>query len=118
MLSKITQYSLFLFLLSVTIITNAQQSRPSSAADRLKGLQQRQVLEKRSTVNGVKFRNIGPSVMSGRVADLEANPQDPTEFYVAYASGGLWHTINNGLSFTPIFDSADVITIGDLAVDW
>jgi photosystem II stability/assembly factor-like uncharacterized protein len=118
MLSKITQYSLFLFLLSVTIITNGQQSRPNSAADRLKGLQQRQVLEKRSTVNGVKFRNIGPSVMSGRVADLEANPQDPTEFYVAYASGGLWHTTNNGLSFTPIFDSADVITIGDIAVDW
>ncbi len=46
------------------------------------------------------------------------NPQDPTEFYVAYASGGLWHTQNNGQSFTPIFDSVDILTIGDIAVNW
>ena len=94
------------------------QVKPTLAADRMKGLQQRQVLEKRSTINTVKFRNIGPTVMSGRVDDIEANPEDPTEFYVAYASGGLWHTTNNGQSFTPIFDSADVIGIGDIAVNW
>ena len=56
--------------------------------------------------------------MSGRVVDIEVNPQDPTEFYVAYASGGLWHTKNNGQSFAPIFDSMDVLTIGDIAVNW
>ena len=38
--------------------------------------------------------------MSGRVVDLEVNPDDPTEFYVAYATGGLWHSTNNGQSFT------------------
>lgn len=38
---------------------------------------------------------------------------DPTEFYVAYATGGLWQTTNNGMSFTPIFDSEDIIGIGD-----
>lgn len=94
------------------------QVKPTSAADRIKGLQQRQVLEKRSTINHIKFRNIGPTVMSGRVDDIEVNPEDPTEFYVAYATGGLWHTTNNGQSFTPIFDSADVIGIGDIAVNW
>jgi len=52
------------------------------------------------------------------VVDIEVNPQDPTEFYVAYASGGLWHTQNNGQSFAPIFDSVDVLTIGDIAVNW
>jgi len=56
--------------------------------------------------------------MSGRVVDIEVNPQDPTEFYVAYASGGLWQTKNNGQSFAPIFDSVDVLTIGDIAVNW
>jgi photosystem II stability/assembly factor-like uncharacterized protein len=30
----------------------------------------------------------------------------------------LWHSTNNGQSFTPIFDSADVLTIGDIAVNW
>ncbi len=56
--------------------------------------------------------------MSGRVTDIDANPSNPTEFYVAYASGGVWYTNNNGISFRPIFDSADVLTIGDIAVNW
>lgn len=117
MIPKVTQRLLFPLLLLVTFLSNAQVA-PTPAAERLKSLQQRQVLERKSTVNGVKFRSIGPSVMSGRVVDIDANPQDPTEFYVAYASGGLWHTTNNGQSFTPIFDSADVITLGDIAVNW
>ncbi|HEX2608508.1 MAG TPA: hypothetical protein VHK91_14065 [Flavisolibacter sp.] len=93
--------------------------KPTTGADRLKSFDQRKQLEKKGlALNAVKFRNIGPSVMSGRVDDIEANPEDPTEFYVAYATGGLWHTTNNGLSFTPIFDSADIIGIGDIAINW
>jgi photosystem II stability/assembly factor-like uncharacterized protein len=117
MLSKLMQSSLAICLVFVTFLSKAQV-KPTPGNERLKGLQQRKVLERNSVVNHVKFRNIGPSVMSGRVDDIEANPNDPTEFYVAYATGGLWHTTNNGLSFTPIFDSADVIGIGDIAVNW
>jgi photosystem II stability/assembly factor-like uncharacterized protein len=117
MISNLPRYLLFIGFALVTVFTNAQV-KPTSAAERLKGLQQRQVLEQKSTINHIAFRNIGPSIMSGRVSDLEVNPQDPTEFYVGYSTGGLWHTINNGQSFTPIFDSADVIGIGDIAVNW
>ncbi|HEU5166476.1 MAG TPA: hypothetical protein VFU29_13085, partial [Chitinophagaceae bacterium] len=99
------------------IITFAQVA-PTSAEDRMKAVQQRKDLEKRSVLNDINFRNIGPVTMSGRVCDIEANPDDPTEFYVAYASGGLWYTKNNGLSFQPIFDSVDIISIGDIAVNW
>lgn len=117
MISKLLRCSFFPMLLLVTVFTNAQV-KPTPAGDRLKGMQQRKALEEKSILNSIKFRNIGPSVMSGRVSDIDANPNDPTEFYVAYASGGLWYTNNNGLSFSPIFDSADVITIGDIAVNW
>ncbi len=94
------------------------QIKATSAQERLKTIDQRKQLLSRSTLNETGFRNIGPSVMSGRVVDIEVNPQDPTEFYVAYASGGLWQTKNNGQSFTSIFDSVDVLTIGDIAVNW
>ena len=94
------------------------QIKATSAQERLKTIDQRKQLLSRSTLNETSFRNIGPSIMSGRVVDIEVNPQDPTEFYVAYASGGLWHTQNNGQSFSPIFDSVDVLTIGDIAVNW
>lgn len=105
--------------LLLLLALNAQsQVKPSSAADRMKTTAQRKELLQKSLVNNTSFRNVGPSVMSGRVVDVDVNPEDATEFYVAYASGGLWYTKNNGQSFVPVFDSADVITIGDIAVNW
>jgi photosystem II stability/assembly factor-like uncharacterized protein len=100
-----------------SIVTTAQIT-PTPALERMEGINRRKVLEANSLVNNVPFRNIGPTIMSGRAVDLDVNPADPTEFYVAYASGGLWYTRNNGQSFTPVFDHEDVITIGDFAVDW
>ncbi|GAC1492913.1 MAG: hypothetical protein NVS1B13_23260 [Flavisolibacter sp.] len=56
--------------------------------------------------------------MSGRVTDINVNPSNTIEFYAAFASGGLWYTDNNGQSFQPVFDSADVLSIGAIAVNW
>ena len=94
------------------------QLTSTPSAERVKVFGQRKSAEQRSLLKDVGFRNVGPSVMSGRVTDVEVNENDPTEFYVAYATGGLWHTTNNGLSFNPIFDNQDVIGIGDIAVNW
>ena len=68
--------------------------------------------------DSVKFRSIGPTIMSGRVVDIDVNPANSNEFFVAYASGGVWHTDNNGLSFKPIFDNEATHTIGDVAMNW
>lgn len=96
----------------------AAQVNPTPAAERMKVTEQRKALAAKSQVNDIPFRNIGPSIMSGRVVDIDANPEDPTEFYVAYATGGLWHTKNNGQSFVPVMDSLDMLFIGDIAVNW
>ncbi|MFM1931058.1 MAG: hypothetical protein RL226_361, partial [Bacteroidota bacterium] len=69
-------------------------------------------------LKGLKALSIGPTIMSGRVVDLVVNPNDPTEFYVAYASGGVWHTTNNGTSFSPVADELPTQNIGDLDVLW
>ncbi|MCY7358840.1 MAG: glycosyl hydrolase, partial [Rudanella sp.] len=71
-----------------------------------------------SLIQNLPFKSVGPTVMSGRVVDLAVNPNNPNEFYVAYASGGLWHTTNNGVSFAPLFQNEAVMTIGAVAVDW
>ncbi len=114
------KYLLPLFFLASSWLlpsfSHAQQ--PTPAAERLEAFRQRQKLIETSLVNDLPFRSIGPTVMSGRVADIEVNPKDPTEFYVAYASGGLWHTTDNGISFEPLFDAEAVMTIGDIAVNW
>src|SRR5689334_10473072 len=97
MMSKLVQNPCrVLALTSLLLIAGGQlvtaQIKPTPAADRLKTIQQRKVLENKSMLKDVAFRNIGPAIMSGRVVDLDVNEADPTEFYVAYASGGLWHT--------------------------
>jgi photosystem II stability/assembly factor-like uncharacterized protein len=96
----------------------AQEIVSTSASERMAGYEQRKKLDAISLVNNVKFRSIGPTNMSGRVVDLDVNEANPTHFFVAYASGGLWKTENNGMSFTPLFDNEASMTIGEIAVDW
>ena len=91
---------------------------PTPAAERLAGAEQRRALEDGSVVAAVPFRSVGPTVMSGRAVGVEGNPDDPLDFYVAYASGGLWRTRTGGTSFEPLFDAMPAITIGAIAVDW
>ena len=106
--------ALFLF---ITIGLSAQQSATDSEVV-TKALQEKEALTKTSIIKNLSFTNIGPTVMSGRVADIAVNPEDPTEFYVGYASGGLWYTNNNGASFTPLLDNSSTQNVGDIAVDW
>lgn len=111
-----TKFTAIILLITVNCAT--AQIKPTPAAERLSGLQKRNLLKEKSVLKEIKFRNIGPSIMSGRVVDVDVNPADPTEFYVAYASGGLWYTSNNGQSMVPVFDNEDALTIGDIAVNW
>src|SRR6056297_3734298 len=69
------------------------------------------------TVSGLSFRNVGPALTSGRVADIAVNPADPNEYYVAVASGGVWKTINHGTTYTPIFDGENSYSIGCVTID-
>ena len=112
----VVKFTALLLLISVNSAT--AQIKPSTAAERINGLQKRKLLEDNSVLKDIKFRNIGPSTMSGRVVDIDVNPADPTEFYVAYSTGGLWYTTNNGQSLIPVFDKENVIGIGDIAVNW
>ena len=111
--------SIIILILVLALQINAQSPiQYSPAEERVNEYLKRINLDEKSLVKNVKFRNVGPTVQSGRVVDIDANPNDPTEFYVAFASGGLWKTSNNGISFEPIFDNQVVMTIGDIAVNW
>ena len=90
--------------LSITSFICYSQNPSTSSSTVENALQQKEALMQNSLVKNIAFSNIGPTVMSGRVTDLAVSPENPTEFYVAYASGGVWHTTNNGSSFKPILD--------------
>jgi hypothetical protein len=115
---KIITFSLFTTSLFAQYQTQPNPVAASSGADRLKALDKRKTLTNNSLLNAVSYRNVGPTVQSGRVVDVDVNPKDPSVFYVCYASGGLWKTESNGSEMTPIFDNQAVMTIGDVAVNW
>ena len=58
------------------------------------------------------FRSIGPSLMSGRIADIAVHPTAPGTWYVAAGSGGVWKTTNAGTTWTPIFEDQPSYSIG------
>ena len=106
------------YLVFLLFFWSTAQQVATSKEQVFNGLTQKTAMAATSLVKNLPLQNIGPSIMSGRVVDLELNPDDPTEFYVAYASGGLWHTSDNGISFAPILDSSQTQNIGDIAIDW
>ncbi|MFA8342430.1 MAG: WD40/YVTN/BNR-like repeat-containing protein [Rhodothermaceae bacterium] len=67
--------------------------------------------------SGLKFRNIGPAFPSGRIADFAVNPNNHSEYYVGVACGHIWKTVNNGVTWKPVFDNYGSYSIGALAID-
>ncbi|MBZ0327647.1 MAG: glycosyl hydrolase [Altibacter sp.] len=107
----------FLTFFLATLISFAQQAA-TSVNDVEAGLAQKALFTENSIVKNLPFKNIGPTIMSGRVVGFAVNPDNPIEFYVGYASGGVWHTKNNGTSFSPILDGSPTQNVGCLAMDW
>ncbi len=95
-------------ILSVLFVTlcaasaSRAQSPPAVTAEQLQGLQ---------------LRGIGPAVMGGRIADIAVHPRDRNTWYLAVGSGGVWKTVNAGTTWTPVFDSQSVYSVGCVAVD-
>jgi len=65
---------------------------------------------------GIEARSIGPAGMSGRIADIEALVSNPDIVYVGASTGGVWKSLNGGLTFDPIFDDQRVHAIGCIEV--
>jgi len=63
----------------------------------------------------LNYRSIGPTRESGRFVDFAVPLQQKYTFYAASATGGLWKTVNNGQTFTPLFTDEKVFSIGDVA---
>lgn len=72
---------------------------------------------KSNTFSGLKWRGIGPAFTSGRVSTIAVNPENPSEYYVGAGSGHIWKTVNNGTTFSPIFDNYGAYAIGYIAID-
>ncbi|MBL8181737.1 MAG: hypothetical protein JNL64_08960 [Blastocatellia bacterium] len=67
-------------------------------------------------ISTLRFREIGPAVMGGRINDIEVEPNDTRVIYAATASGGIIKSVNGGTSWTTVFDKETLSSIGDVAI--
>jgi len=68
-------------------------------------------------LGGLKFRSIGPALMSGRIADIAVDPVKPNTWYVAVGSGNVWKTESAGTTWTPIFEHYSSYSTGCITID-
>ena len=64
----------------------------------------------------LKFRNLGPAVAGGRVSAVVGVPGQSNIYYVGGAAGGVFKTIDGGLTWKPIFEKQPVASIGAIAI--
>ena len=94
-------------LIGTNILTYSQKKKENKEVTPLKKL----------SVNGLKFRSVGPALTAGRIADIAVNNNNAKEYYVAVASGGVWKTSNSGNTYSPIFDGQGSYSIGCVTID-
>jgi photosystem II stability/assembly factor-like uncharacterized protein len=68
-------------------------------------------------LKALAFRSIGPTLNTGRIADVEIDPKNSNLWYIASAFGGVWKTENRGITFAPIFDNYGSFTACCVVVD-
>ena len=101
-----------LFILSLNQFAIAQ----TTEAEILASYASRKKMAETSILKEFPVRNIGPTIQGGRIVDIEVNHKNTKEFYVGFASGGIFRTINNGITFDPVFDNVDALGIGDFGL--
>lgn len=101
---------LFLFLLATTLIRS--QTTPSPL---LRSFEQYQVLKQQSGILP-QWERLGPVLNSARVEAVQVDPTQPGTMYVAFGSGNLWKTKDNGLTWKAIFEEQAALGIGDIAL--
>src|SRR3954463_5699092 len=60
-----------------------------------------------AALRGFKWRSIGPAGQGARIDDFAVDEKNPSTFYIGFAVSGLWKTVNNGTTFTPLMDELD-----------
>lgn len=72
--------------------------------------------EEQELFPGIKARSLGPAGMSGRIAAIDVVVSNPCIIYVGSSTGGVWKSVNEGITWKPIFDNQPTSSIGAVAV--
>jgi len=64
----------------------------------------------------MRARSIGPAGMSGRVTDVDVVLRDRNVIYVGGSTGGLFKSVDGGVTWDPVLDGQPALGVGSVAV--
>lgn len=114
---RIARSAVLLLAATLLALPAAAQDR-MSATQRLSEFERHQELAAASPFRGLRWQRLGPTNISGRVTDIAvAEPRGETyTMYVGAAGGGVWKTVNEGVTWEPVFTDEVTASIGDIAI--
>lgn len=85
---------------------------------RLENYQRHEAMRAETPFDNMPWQFLGPTNISGRVTDVAvAVPRgEHYTMYAATASGGVWKTVNDGITWEPIFEDVPSTSIGDITL--
>lgn len=108
-----------LFFLGSAFVSAQKPIQKTPAQDRILWYKEYLELKEKSIFKEIPWQFVGPTNISGRMTDVEVvSPKGENyTIYVAGASGGVWKTENEGISWKPVFEHGMSTAFGDLALD-
>jgi len=107
--------SLILVLLLAAVVLWAQDSA-TNAKTRMESWDRHLKMKKESIFKDLKWRAVGPTNCGGRIESIAVHPNFPHTIYVGVGAGNIWKSINNGTTWTPIFENESTFSIGEVAI--
>ena len=101
MLKKYSYATLILGIFVIAVAVPSQAQSADKIGDLYKNLQ---------------WRCVGPAVMGGRTVDIDVVEKEPWIIYAAIGPSGVWKSVNNGISWKPVFHEETSVSVGDIAV--
>jgi photosystem II stability/assembly factor-like uncharacterized protein len=110
--------SILVFVLLLTSLLSFSQSKKhaskSSSKQQASTPASAQLIDQK-LFGAMRWRQVGP-FRGGRVLAVTGVPGEPNVFYFGAVSGGVWRTNDAGANWEPLFDSADIDSVGSIAV--
>lgn len=107
--------SLILSILLSSLVSFAQNNS-TDAKTRMESWKHHDEMKKNSIFKDLEWRSVGPSFCGGRIESIAVHPSNPYTIYVGVGAGNIWKTVNNGITWEPIFENESTFTIGEIAI--
>ena len=103
-------------LLSVALFVALTRGTSADGNARLQTWQEHVRLRDSSPFRGMHWQPLGPSLQGARIEALAVSAPGSSTIYAGPGAGNVWKSVNNGMTWQPIFDHESAFAIGDIAV--